>query len=487
MNQRVTRRAWLKASGVATGTWAAAGALGFSGNKLAKAQSPQGKNSATGAPCVSFLRELPVRYNVDVFVAGGGPAGMAAAVTARNQGASVFLAEAHSCLGGMGTAARVPVFMQFGDGVHFLAAGFGQQVLTRLKQETIASQCEGIDTEALKRVYDAMLLESGVQFSFCTTLSAVQAERGHVAYVVCSAPSGLFAVRAKIYVDATGNGDLAAWAGAAFEKGNEQGQLMPGSLCSVWSDVDWDAWLAHRPAGPQPDGCMLEKAFADGVFTVRDEHLSGMFRIGEHLAGGNIGHTFGVDGTDELSLTKALVEGRRSMKEYQRYYSQYLKGFEKVQLVSTGSLLGVRETRRIQGDYVLSLDDYKRRAVFPDEIGRYAYAIDNHPLRPGKDTYAQHRQEFDTTLRYARGESYGIPYRILTPRGLDNVFVAGRCVSVDRMVHGSLRVMPGCFITGQAAGVAAAMAAAKDSSPHQVDVHELQSRLKKIGAYVPNA
>ena len=486
MNHRVTRRGWLKVSGLATGAWATAGTLGLSETK-AEAQSPQKETSTTGKPCVSFQRDLPVRHSVDVFVAGGGPAGVAAAVHARQQGASVFLAEAHSCLGGMGTAGRIPVFMTFGDGIHFLAAGFGQQVLTRLKKETTANKCDGIDTEALKRVYDAMMLESGAQFTFYTTLAAVQAEHGRITYVVCSAPSGLFAVRAKIYIDATGNGDLAAWAGAPFEKGDEQGQLMPGTLCSVWSDVDWDTWLAKRPKGPQPDASMLEKAFADGVFTVHDEHLSGMFRIGEHLAGGNIGHTFGVDATDETSLTKALVEGRRSMKEFHRYYSQYLKGFEKMQLVTTGSLLGVRETRRIQGDYVLSLDDYKRRATFPDEIGRYAYPIDNHPIRPGKDTYAQHRKEFDTDLRYAKGESYGIPYRVLTPRGLDNVLVAGRCVSVDRMVHGSLRVMPGCYITGQAAGIAAAMAAAKDLSPHKIDVPELLGRLKKIGAYLPNA
>ena len=175
------------------------------------------------------------------------------------------------------------------------------------------------------------------------------------------------------------------------------------------------------------------------------------------------------------------------MKEFERYYRDYLKGFEKIQLVATGSLLGVRETRRILGDYVLSLDDYKRRATFPDEIGRYAYPIDNHPVRPGKDTYEQHRKEFDETLRYGKGESYGIPYRTLTPRGLDNVLVAGRCVSVNRMVYGSIRVMPGCFITGQAAGVAAAVASSKQLAPRAIDVKELQARLKKLGAYLPNA
>lgn len=439
-----------------------------------------------GHPAVTFRRDLPVRCEVDVFIAGGGPAGVAAALGACSQGASVYLAEAHTCLGGMGTAGRVPVFMPFTDGVHFLAGGVGERVLARLRQEAPVPP-GGTDIEALKRAYDALLTEAGARFTFYTHLIGVEVEGGHIAHVVCAAPSGLFAVRAGTYVDCTGNGDLCAWAGAEFEKGDAEGALMPGTLCSVWSDIDWETWIAARPEGPQPDGHRLPQAFADGVFTIQDEHLTGMHRIGAHLGGGNIGHAFGVDGTDEVSLTQALVAARKSMKEYERYYKEYLRGFEQTQLVTTGSLLGVRETRRILGEAVLSLADYQRRAVFPDEIGRYAYPVDIHPLRPGRETYEQHRKEFDETLRYAKGESYGIPYRILTPRGLDNALVAGRCVSCDTYVHGSLRVMPGCFITGQAAGVAAAMSAERSVSPHAVDVTELQRRLKAMGAYLPNA
>lgn len=469
MAGQFNRRGWLRATGLA------AGALSLGGARAA----------ATKPGAVQFQREVPVRHEVDVFIAGGGPAGAAAAVAARSAGASVYLAEAHTCLGGMGTAAHVPVFMPVTDGVNFLAGGFGRMVLERLKKEQ-ALKGPANDVEALKRTYDALLGEAGVEFTFYTRLAAVEAQAGRVAFVLCAAPSGLFAVRAKIYVDATGNGDLAAWAGAAFEKGDAEGRLMPGTLCSVWADIDWQTWKASKPQGPQPDGSMLEKAFADGVFTVRDEHLTGMYQLGERLGAGNIGHTFDVDGTDEASLTKALVWGRRSLKEYERYYRGYLKGFEQARLLETGSLLGIRETRRITGDYVLGLEDYKKRAMFADEIGRYAYSVDIHPLRPGKDTYAAHRKEFDADLRYKKGESYGIPYRILTPRGLENVLVAGRCVSTDQKVHGSLRVMPGCFITGQAAGLAAALAAQQKISTHQVDVKDLQQQLKKFGAYLPN-
>ena len=336
-------------------------------------------------------------------------------------------------------------------------------------------------------MYDRLLEDTSVSFSFYTTLSAVEAESGEIKHVICSSPSGMFAVKAKVFVDATGNGDLAAWAGADFKKGGEHGQLMPGTLCSVWSGIDWEIWKANRPKGPQPDGHMLEKAFADGVFTVKDRHLTGMHQMDGDLAGGNIGHTFGVDGTDECSLTNALIQGRKSMTEYTRYYRDYLKGFENVKLVTTGSLLGVRETRRITGDYTLNVDDYQKRAIFKDEIGRYSYPIDIHPTSTDKASYDKHRKEFDRSYRYKKGESYGIPYRILTPRGFNNLLVAGRCVSTDQLVHGSLRVMPGCFITGQAAGMAAAISVEKEKSVHNIDVAQLQQRLKSFGAYLPNA
>ena len=476
MSKQMNRRDWMKRAAFA------AGALPVAAVEAAAKDAPQ--KPAKGS--VSFQRTIPVRYEVDVFVAGGGPAGASAAVSARSQNASVLMAEAHTCFGGMGTAGRVPVFMPISDGVNFLPGGFGKELLTRLRKETRVRGSAN-DVEALKRAYDGIVGDSGANFSFYTTLVAVEADGGRVSHVICCAPSGMFAVKAKVYVDATGNGDLAAWAGAKFEKGNKDRQLMPGTLCSVWSDIDWKTWLANRPKISQPDGHMLEKAFADGVFTVRDEHLTGMYQMGGSLGGGNIGHTFDVDANDEVSLTKALVHGRKSLMEYERYYREYLKGFENMRLIATGSLLGVRETRRIMGDYVLCLDDYMKRAIFPDEIGRYAYSVDIHPMRPGKDTYEQHRKEFDETYRYKKGESYGVPYRILTPRGLDNVLVAGRCVSADVPVHGSLRVMPGCWITGQAAGVAAAMSAHQSVSTHRVDVKDLQRRLKALGGFLPNA
>ncbi len=429
---------------------------------------------------LTFQREIEIRHNVDVLVVGGGPAGVAAAVTAARQGARVFLAEGSACLGGAGTTALVPAFMQFTDGVNFLAAGIGEEILNKMWQ--YGGKVDGwnysIKVEALKRVYDDIVMEAGVDFALHTQMVDVIAADGKVEYVIFAAKSGMFAVKAKIYIDGTGDGDLCAWAGADFEKGDEDGRMMAGTLCSLWANINWDKVK-------KPDTRRLEDAFKDKVFTYEDRHLPGMWRVGETLGGGNIGHTFGVDATDERSLTKSLVWGRKSLVEYEKYYKEYLDGYENMELAATGAQLGIRESRRIMGDYVMLLDDFMNRADFEDEIGRYSYPVDIHGSDASKESFAKFEKEY-YNLRYEKGESYGIPYRILTPKGLSNVLVAGRCVSCDRYIQSSIRVMPGCYITGQAAGAAAAIAVEKDTDTRGFDVGELQLRLKKLGAYLPN-
>ncbi|MEI6914862.1 MAG: FAD-dependent oxidoreductase, partial [Armatimonadota bacterium] len=382
-------------------------------------------------------------------------------------------------------------FMQFSDGVNFLADGIGREIFEGLCADGGRGSEEGDDTivwittrvEVLKRLYDSLITQSGVQFSFHTQVVGIEkSSDSRVTHTICSAKSGLFAVEAGVFIDCTGDADLAALAGAQCEKGDPEGNMMPGTLCSLWADVDWDA--VHR------DGrwaqSVLQSVIEAGGFPVPDKHLPGMARVGEHLGGGNIGHTFGVDGTDEVSLTEALITGRKLMLDYERFYKKHMTGYEKMELVMTGSLLGIRESRRVTGDYVLCLDDFKTRAVFDDEIGRYCYPVDIHASKPDSAQFAAFEKEFES-LRYGPGESYGIPYRALIPQGLDNVLVAGRCISSDRYIQGSVRVMPGCFITGQAAGVAAALAAKRtDANTRAISIEELQGKLRDMGAYLPN-
>lgn len=432
---------------------------------------------------VKFTRDIPVKYNVDVFVAGGGPSGVAAAVTAARSGRSVYLAENEMCFGGMGTSGGVPAFMTFSDGEHFLAAGVGEEIYNMLKDAggTGPDDAFAIKAEVLKRVYDKLVKDAGVDFTFQTKLIGVEKEDDKVKYAVLASKSGIFAVKAKMFIDCTGDGDLAAWAKAPYEKGDGEGNMMAGTLCALWADIDWDKVRQSHIN----QGAFLEQAFEDNIFTVKDRHLSGIWRVGDTLGGSNIGHAYGVDGTDEVSLTKAMVEQRQRLIEFQTYYKKYLKGFEDMEMVTSAALMGIRESRRIIGDYVLTVEDFKSRASFDDEIGRYCYPVDIHASKPDLESYKKFEKDFKE-LRYKKGESYGVPYRILVPKNLSNVLTAGRCVSCDRAMEASIRVMPGCYITGQAAGYAASIAIEENTDARGFDVKKLQKRIKDAGGYLPN-
>ena len=441
-----------------------------------------------------WQQELPVRAEADVYVAGGGPAGVAAAVMAAREGAKVFLAEGTGCLGGMGTAGLIPAFMQFADGVNFLAGGFGRELYDTLFQRGGMSPDENknpdrdpkkhctINPEILKRIYDDMALDAGVTLSLFTQLIGVKVEAGRVTHAVCAAKSGLFAVGAKFFIDATGDGDLAARAGADFEKGDAEGNMMPGTLCSQWANIDWPTAHASKLYSQQ----MIAEGIRQGIVKTNDPHLPGIWRTGQTTGGGNVGHTFGVDATDERSLTASVIEGRRMLDQYREFYQKIMKGYERMELVNTAPLLGIRESRRITCDYQMTGEDFYKRATFDDEIGRYAYPADMHAAKPGAAHFDAFWKSYQGSY-YKAGESYGIPYRSLTPKGLDNVYVTGRCVDCDRVMLSSLRVMPGSFITGQAAGVAAAMAAKNNiATTRGLDVSALQNRLKALGAFLPN-
>ncbi len=430
---------------------------------------------------LNFCMQVPVREKADIFIAGGGPAGFAAAVAAARQGKKVFLAEELGAFGGLGTVGLVPCYMPFGDGKRNISTGIGTEVWDRVKKgrKDPTADDNANPPELLKRVYDEMACEAGFDFTFFSKVVGVEVKDKRVKAAIISGKSGLYAVEADVFIDATGDGILSVFAGAAYEKGDENGKLMPSTLCSFWAGLDWTRIDRFSQAA------QLEKAIADGVFTVEDRHLTGLSHAGKSYGGGNIGHAFDVDTTDEVSMTRAMVEQRGRLPEFEVFYRTYMAGCEQAEMIGTANVLGVRESRRIVCDYRLCEQDFIDRAVFADEIGRNAYPVDIHPKTADKEAMAQFMAEHYAKYRYAPGESYGIPYRSLVVKNLDNLLVAGRCIDTDLKMQSSVRIMPTCYVMGQAAGVAAALA--EDGLVREISIPELQKRLLSLGAYLPNA
>ena len=425
-----------------------------------------------------YEKRLSLKYETDILVVGGGAAGVAAAIAAARAGKSVLLVESQGALGGLATSGMVPAFATFSDGVNLLASGIGYEIRKGVSKDVpLKSYWTSINCEELKRELDRVVTEAGVKVSFFTTLYDVITVDGRVESVVLGSKSGLFSAKAKVYIDCTGDGDLCAFGGGEFEMGDENGAVMPQTLCSIWSDV--------KKKRTVKQDARIEEAYRDGVLSVEDRHLPGIFYNEGGIGGGNIGHTYDINPLDEVSLTEAMMDARRRLPEYEIYYKKYLKGYEDMKLCSTAAILGVRESRRVKCDYMLGVDDFLSRAVFDDEIGRYCYPVDIHVKGTDSEAYEAFLKEYKKTLRYKKGESYGIPYRTLIPISFKNVLVAGRCVGTDRKMQASIRVMPGCFITGQAAGTAAALATESDDV-RDIDIKELQRSLVALGAYLPN-
>lgn len=451
-----------------------------------------------------LTREIPVDESYDMLVAGGGPAGTAAAVTAARLGAKVLLVEATGCLGGMGTAGLVSTFGPVSDGKRMLVGGFMKELVESMFQrgalgphvvpEFLYAQLNRwvpFKPEMLKRILDEMVQDAGVDVRFFTRLIDAEASDGKIEGAVISNIEGYKFIRAKVFIDATGDAQLSALAGADCHlilRDNDA--VAPSTLCSLFAGVNWD----DRAYGKDWRGIdevkalskkQLQKAVDDGFFSQADRFMPGMNKIGKNAAQLNAGHVFGLDGLDSRSLSDGMILGRKLAVEYMEFFRKYVPGCKEIDLLTTAPLMGVRDTRRIVGEFELTIEDFKSARQFPDQVAVYNRPMDNHPKDTSEKEYQRFLKDFEGFHGLGEGTCLGIPYGILVPKGWENLWVAGRCHSSDNKVHGSIRAQSAAYMMGQASATAAVQSIRTGQPACDLDTEQLVTTLRAAGAYLP--
>ncbi len=434
------------------------------------------------------LRDLPVIAEVDVCVIGAGSAGATAAIASARTGARTLLVDRSPFLGGTSTAVLDTFYGFFtpGSASRKVVGGIGDDVVAALR--ALGPVVERPNTygagtgvtylaEHLKVAWERLVVEAGARVLLHALLQAADVRDGRVESVVIATRAGLARVRATTFVDASGDADLCAFAGFGFETA---GDLDPAqTLTTTFRMVNVD--IARRRAVSKADFHALMAAAAesgdydlprregsdhitpiDGMIATIMTRLDSVRRD----ADGRLVNT-----TDPWFLTEAEMAGRRQALEYVRFLHDRVPGYEDASLVALGTQIGVRETRRVYGDYRLTGEDVLAARTFDDAIGLCGAPIEDH--HGGADTVWQYLPD---------GQAVGIPYRSLVVRDATNVLVAGRCFSATHDAHASVRSMAQCMAMGQAVGTAAALAVAGRVDPRDLDVSALRGRLRGDGA-----
>lgn len=445
-------------------------------------------------------REIPIRTQVDVLVVGGGPSGITAAMAAAEDGLRVLLIESRSFVGGNMTIG-LPILGFLGQKGNQIIKGLPQKLIDRLAARQAASEHRPcplhmsltlVEPESVKTVALEMLRESNVEVLFYTFCAGVVMEGDELKGIIVESKAGREAIMAKVIIDCSGDADVAYRSGVPCEYGNEHGGVQPPTLMFCLGGVDTEKLrlsVAQEPRTYLTDFIpaeyfgqnnqfvlvgmrnLVKKAQDDGLSltTERTILITGL-RKGEVWV--NMTRVNGVNGTDPESLTHGEIEGRKQIYDIQRYLVEYVPGFENAYFLKTAPFLGIRETRRIMGQYTMNREDIMSCRHFDDAIAVASYPLDIH-----------HPQGGGCTLEWC-GDCYDIPYRSLVPQKVKNLLVAGRCISTTHEAMSAIRVMAPCMAMGEAAGRAAKQAVRKNIQPADVDVQQLQQELISKGAYL---
>ena len=413
--------------------------------------------------------------SADVLVVGAGSAGSTAAVAAARTGVETLLVDRFGFLGGTSTAV-LDTFYAFytpGSRAEKVVSGIPDEVVGRLKERGMAFERPntygagtGItyDPETLKRVWDDLTAEAGVRVLLHSFVFAVATAGGRVSTVDVATKSGVRRIHPRVVVDASGDADVCALGGAPYEAPGDDVQ----SLSTVFRVAGVD--VARAESVPKQELWRLMREARDsGEYALT--RIEGSIHRTPHdgVMMALMTRVRSVDATDAEQLSAAEREGRRQAHEYFRFLRERVPGYERAVLLSTSPAIGVRESRRIIGEHVLTAGEILAATRFDDQIARCGAPIEDH--HAGDDT---------RWLYLADGATYGIPFRCLQPQRLENVLVAGRCFSATHDAHASARSMGTCMAMGQAAGTAAALGA----EPKRLDPQALRMRLREDGADV---
>lgn len=455
-----------------------------------------------------MLTVIDAKQTWDVIVLGGGTAGAIAAIRAARAGAKTLVIEALGSLGGTGTNAQVtPLMRNVSSGVR-LNQGLTNELKNRLcLQGDGAVDVNGNDNwfnpEGMKYVLERMLVESGGEILYHTHFVDSEVTDGVVLNAIVHNKDGLTRLKAKTFIDATGDADLCVRAGAPFEAGEQgTGLHQAMSLRFILGGVDLErlcTFLAQHGQTQESKNFMhfwmvwdknasLEPLFRQGVEDGLLEERDGDYFQGFSVPGMPSCISFNNprlsaeinDGADAWTLSKAQIDGKHAIARLVNFLRQRFAGCENSFVSSYAAMPGVRETRRIRGEYVLTLEDILYCQKFEDAICRNHYPVDIHTPR-GKKLY--HERAGDLPY-FADDAFHEIPYRCLIPIGLSNVLVPGRCASATFEAQSAIRVQQNCHSMGEAAGLAAAWMAVRNLDSRQIDALELREALIEGGAYL---